>query len=354
MARALSQEEIDALLAQLATQESAEEEAETLSKPSKKAQLYDFRRPDRLSKEHIRSLHLIHDRFARSYSSSLSAYLRTMSEVNMVSIDQITYSEFLMSLPDPTCFNVLTMDPLEGRAVLEINPSIVFPIIDKLLGGPGQPLAEVREITDIEYKILDGVIKRVLSDLQEAWREVVEVKISLVGMETSPQLIQIVAPNEPVILITFEVKIADISGMMNLCIPSVALEPVSHRFTQDWYSTASKERPPEIKVWIEQILGNVKLNVCAMLGRSTLTVKELLDLEVGDILVLETRPHSPLRVNVAGVPKFEAVIGEHQGNKAVKITSKIIKWPSPPQSASEPKASDAKPPLQEREKNNQA
>jgi len=235
MPRLLSQEEIDALLTQVPedSEKAPGGPKGAASMPGKKAQLYDFKRPDRLSKDNIRSLHLIHDRFARSCSASFSAYLRTMSDVNLLSVDQLTYFEFLMSLPDPTCLNILSMRPLEGNAALEINPSVVFSVIDKLLGGPGQPLAEVREITDIEFGIIEGMLKQSLKDLQDAWSQAIEVEIAIVGRETTPQLMQIAAPNEPVVLVTFEIKIAELSGMMNLCIPSRMLEPVRNRFTQD-------------------------------------------------------------------------------------------------------------------------
>jgi len=342
MPRLLSQEEIDALLAQVPGEpekgKAGVKDADRTS--DKKAQLYDFKRPDRLSKENVRSLHLIHDRFAKSCSASLSAHLRTMSEVNLVSVDQFTYFEFLMSLPDPTCLSVLSMAPLEGNAALEINPSIVFPIIDKLLGGPGQPLAEIREISDIEYRIIDGVVKRALQDLQEAWAQVIDIEIAVVESETSPQLIQIAAPNEPVVLVTLEIKIAELSGMMNLCIPSRILEPVIHRFTQDWHSISATSRPEEVRLWINELLNEVPLPVRAVVGKSKLMVKDLIDLEKGDVVILESSTYTPLTVKVNGVPKFLASVGEHAKKRAVKIISRIEKRRLPPSEALKAARSD--------------
>jgi len=341
MPRLLSQEEIDALLTQVPEepgggQAGAQGAGKSSGKSSgKKAQLYDFKRPDRLSKDNIRSLHLIHDRFARSCSASFSAYLRSMTEINLVSVDQFTYFEFLMSLPDPTCLSVLNMAPLEGNAALELNPSIVFPIIDKLLGGPGQPLAEIREISDIEYRVIDGVIKRALQDLQEAWAQAIEIEIAVVESETSPQLIQIAAPNEPVVLVTFEIKIADLSGMMNLCVPSRMLEPVIHRFTQDWYSVSASSRPDEIELWINELLNEIPLPVGVFLGNSKLIVKDLVELEQGDIVILENRTYTPLTAEVNGVPKFHASPGEHAHKRAVKIMSRIEKRKLPVSETSE-------------------
>nr|HDM59114.1 flagellar motor switch protein FliM [Bacillota bacterium] len=340
MPRLLSQEEIDALLTQVP--EEAEKEPGGIggAASGKSAQLYDFKRPDRLSKENVRSLHLIHDRFARSCSASFSAYLRTMSDVNLLSVDQFTYFEFLMSLPDPTCLNILSMKPLEGNAALEMNPSIVFPVIDKLLGGPGLPLAEVREMTDIEFGIIEGMLKRSLKDLEDAWSQAIEVEIAIVDRETTPQLMQIAAPNEPVVLVTFEIKIADLSGMMNLCIPSRMLEPVMNRFTQDWYSLSVSNRPEKIGLWINELLNEVPLPVSVFLGETKLAVQDIVNLEKGDIVVLGNHTSTPLTVRVGGVPKFRASIGEHGHRAAVKILSMIERPAAPVDRSVEAKQPD--------------
>ncbi|RLC48477.1 MAG: flagellar motor switch protein FliM [Candidatus Coatesbacteria bacterium] len=340
MPRLLSQEEIDALLTQVPEEAEKEPGGIRVAASGKSAQLYDFKRPDRLSKENVRSLHLIHDRFARSCSASFSAYLRTMSDVNLLSVDQFTYFEFLMSLPDPTCLNILSMKPLEGNAALEMNPSIVFPVIDKLLGGPGLPLAEVREMTDIEFGIIEGMLKRSLKDLEDAWSQAIKVEIAIVDRETTPQLMQIAAPNEPVVLVTFEIKIADLSGMMNLCIPSRMLEPVMNRFTQDWYSLSVSNRPEKIGLWINELLNEVPLPVSVFLGETKLAVQDIVNLEKGDIVVLGNHTSTPLTVRVGGVPKFRASIGEHGHRAAVKILSMIERPAAPVDRSVEAKQPD--------------
>ena len=340
MPRLLSQEEIDALLTQVPEEAEKEPGGIRVAASGKSAQLYDFKRPDRLSKENVRSLHLIHDRFARSCSASFSAYLRTMSDVNLLSVDQFTYFEFLMSLPDPTCLNILSMKPLEGNAALEMNPSIVFPVIDKLLGGPGLPLAEVREMTDIEFGIIEGMLKRSLKDLEDAWSQAIKVEIAIVERETTPQLMQIAAPNEPVVLVTFEIKIADLSGMMNLCIPSRMLEPVMNRFTQDWYSLSVSNRPEKIGLWINELLNEVPLPVSVFLGETKLAVQDIVNLEKGDIVVLGNHTSTPLTVRVGGVPKFRASIGEHGHRAAVKILSMIERPAAPVDRSVEAKQPD--------------
>lgn len=204
---------------------------------------YNFRRPDRVSKEQVRSLYLLHDMFSHSLSSSLPIFLRTISEVTLVSVEQQAYVEYLYGLPDPTAIFTLSMRPLPGVAVLELNPSVAFPVIDRMLGGPGQSLKEARAVTEIEQKILEGFLKVVVDDLREAWRPLIELDLEIVGRETRPQLLQIVAPNEVVITIVFHVQIADARGMMSLCIPAVALEPIISRFNQSLILTQPRRRP---------------------------------------------------------------------------------------------------------------
>ncbi|MBU1628262.1 flagellar motor switch protein FliM [bacterium] len=248
MAEILSQQEIDALLSNVSdvikTEKLEEAEPKLASLQGKKISAYDFKRPERISKGQRRSLHFIHDRFARNFSSNLSAYLRTMTEVNLVSVEQITYAEFLMSIPNPTSFSILTLEPIGGNIALEFNPSLVFPIIDRLLGGEGIPLLVTRTMTEIEQNILKGVLNLTLKDLNEIWTRVTGTKMSLFAMETNPQLIQIVPPNEVVILISFEIHIAEASGMMNLCIPSLTLESISSKFDQDLFAETKKNLTP--------------------------------------------------------------------------------------------------------------
>ncbi|MEF3255625.1 MAG: flagellar motor switch protein FliM, partial [Deferribacterales bacterium] len=243
MADILSQEEIDALLSTVAEAGIKDEAfSPEVDFTPKKISVYDFRRPDRVSKEQIRALRNLHDKFARNFSSSLSNFLRIITDINLVSVDQMTYGEFLMSLPDPTNFNIISLIPLEGNAVLEINPSLVFPIVDKLLGGPGLPMYKVRELTALEQHIIESVIYLLLKELEDTWKQVLpNIKFKKEITENSPQVVQIVAQNEVVILVVFEVKFSDVSGMINLCLPAVVLEPVLGKISsQDWLVGAKK------------------------------------------------------------------------------------------------------------------
>ncbi len=320
MAEILTQEEVDALLA--AMQEGGDLELETLPEkfsPQKTAVPYNFKRPDRISKDQIRFLQFMHDRFARNFSSVLSTYLRSIIEVELTSIEQITYSEFLMALPDPTFFCVLGVYPLDAKFALEINPALVFPIIDRLLGGPGEPVEEIRPLTDLEMDLIDGVVNRALEELEKVWEDVIDdVEFVAEVKESSPHLIQIVAPNEVVVLISFEVRIGEVKGMMNLCIPAIALEPISSRLGIEMF-TGTREVSEEDRRRVVEHVRNAIVRVEGVIGFTSLTVEEVLDLEAGDIITLDTFIDSLLPVLVEDVIKFYGRVGEKRGRKAMKI-----------------------------------
>ena len=202
---------------------------------SKKVPSYDFRRPDRIAKDQLRAIHLLHENFARSLASSLSAYLRAYVAVNLVGVEQLSFVEFAGCLPSPTSIVTLGMRPIDGSAVLEINPSLVFPILEMLLGGSGKSSASVtREITEVEQSILEGLLRIVLNDLRSAWHPVTTLEFSIDGHETEPQLLQILAPNGAVVAISLEVRIGDRAGMMNIGIPSIVVKMLRQKFDQQW------------------------------------------------------------------------------------------------------------------------
>jgi flagellar motor switch protein FliM len=336
MAKILSQEEVDALLSEFSEDEAAAPKPaaakEVAVKPRKKkdkitrerkVSIYNFRRPDRVSKEQLRSLHYLHDRFARNFSSSLSAYLRALIDVNLYSVEQFTYAEFILSLPDPTYFNAISMQPLEGNAVLEINPKILFPMIDKILGGKGEDFGGgMRTITDIERTLIEGVVKLILRDLEESWKQIAKLRMAIVATETSPQLIQVVAPNEIVVLIVFELKVGEAKGFMNFCIPSIVLEPIAKRFSQDWYADRAKTSVEEVKK-IKLNLLKTGITVEAGIYENYITVKDLMELGAGDVLKLETKVHDEINVKLNGVKKFNAYQVRVDRKKAVQVVNLI-------------------------------
>lgn len=326
MADILSQDEIDALLS---TVVDDGEEIDTIDHADfvpKKISVYDFRRPDRVSKEQLRSIRNLHDKFARNFSSSLSSFLRTITDISLVSVDQMTYGEFLMSLPDPTSFNIISMIPLQGNAVLEINPSLIFPIVDKLLGGAGLPLFQVRELTQLEVTIIDGIITLILKDLEEIWKQVVpNVRFKKELSENSPHVIQIVAQNEVVVLIVFEVKFGEATGMMNLCLPAMVLEPILGKISsQDWLIGAKKGRSGEYESRILELLEMVPVSIAVELGRSSLTMEEVLELQEGDTIILSKKSTMPLNLLVGNRHKFSGTMGISGIKKALKIISPVL------------------------------
>jgi len=328
MAKILSQEEVDALLkshTKPAGKASAGGGAErpTATGQAKKAQaqrkvsLYNFRRPDRVSREQMRSLHFMHDRFARNFSSSLSAYLRTITEVNLVSVEQLSYQEFLLSVPDPTCFNAISIKPLEGALALEVNPTLVFPIIDKMLGGPGEPLKQLRTMTDIEQSIFDGILKLLLEDMRESWRGIVDLDFKIQARETSPQLIQIVAPNEVVLLVVFEVKMGPVSGMINLAIPSIILEPISNKFDQEMFTGYKKSSSFEEARLLMASLKKCPMEAAAEIHGTSLSMEEVLQLKAGDLIPLTKRFDAELDLCVDGIPRYRGLVALNPNGKRV-------------------------------------
>src|SRR5712691_8934829 len=278
--RVLSQQEMDDVFRNL-------RDAQPEYDPSKRAQAYDFRRPDRIARDQLRSIHLLHENFARSLASSLSAYLRAYVTVNLVSVEQLSFIEFTQCLPTPTCMIALGMRPYDGNAVLEINPSLVFPILEMLLGGSGKVATKItREITEIEQSILDSLLRIILQDLRASWHAVATMDFSVESHETEPQLLQILAPNEAVVAISVEVRIGDTAGMMNIGIPSIIVKMLRHKFDQQW-SVRKTEATEEEHARVLRLIRPATIHLDARLQGPTLGVRTLLDLAEGDILAFD-------------------------------------------------------------------
>lgn len=281
---------------------------------------YDFRRPDRLSKEQMRSLYLLHELFSRTLSSSLPVFLRAISEVTLVSVEQQAYAEYIFGLPDPTTIFTLSMHPLQGVCIMELNPTVTFPVIDRMLGGPGLELREPRAVTEIEQKIIEGFLKLVTDDLREAWLPFVDLDLQVVGRETRPQLLQVVPPNEVVLTIVFHVQVADSRGMLTLCIPAVTLEPIIQKFNQSSYAR-TRDTPPEQTAALLANLSGVTLQVAAELRGTTAALDDLMALAPGDVLRLDNAFGHPATVSVGGVAKFEGEFVAQNGRVAVRLTA---------------------------------
>src|SRR2546425_9470813 len=202
----------------------------------KKILKYNFKRPDRISKNQIRSLHFVHDRFARNFSSSVSAYMRTVVEITLENIGQISYLEFLSTVADPTCYAAISLKPLDGVAAIEISPALVFPMIDRLLGGAGRPMASPRPMTEIEQSIMQNVLRLLVDNLRESWRPVYAIEFSLTSTETHPHMVQVTSPNEMVIHFQFQARMKETIGKIHIVIPTLVFEPIVHIFDQEEHS----------------------------------------------------------------------------------------------------------------------
>ena len=309
----LSQDEIDRLFREAGTAGPEE------SGLAKKAFAYDFRRPDRIPKEQLRSIHLLHDFFARNLASSLSAYLRAYVVVNLVSVEQLSFVEFLQYLPTPTCISTLGLKPLDGNAVLEMNPSLVFPMLDILLGGSGKtPMKEYREITEIERSIIESVLRIVLHDLTETWRPVAEINFTVEASETQPQLIQILSPNEAIVAIGFEIAAGDNRGMMNFGIPSIIVKMLGQRFEQQ-SSTRRKTPSAEQQEIIATLVHNLPMTMDARLEGGSVRAEHLLHLETGDVIALDLPLSTPVNLLVNGMAKFRGEVGACGNSRAVLL-----------------------------------
>jgi len=328
MTEVLSQEEIDQLLTAISTGEVDTEEMNQAG-DQRKIKIYDFKRPDKFSKDQIRTISMIHETFARLTTTGLSAQLRAMAHVHVASVDQLTYEEFIRSIPNPTTLAVIDMEPLKGNAVLEIDPSITFAVIDKLFGGKGEGDTKLqRELTEIESAVIEGVIVRVLGNLREAWSNVIDLRPRLGRIEVNPQFAQIVPPSDMVVLVTLETKIGEVEGMMNFCIPYITIEPVISKLSgQYWYSSVRKGTTTENLMIIKERLNTVDVDVIVEIGSIDIKVRDVLALRKGDCIRLDkVRITDNFDVIIGNKKKFECrpgVVGKKLAVQIVKGHEKV-------------------------------
>jgi flagellar motor switch protein FliM len=320
MDKVLSQEEINALFSAMSSEEISLTGQPDKGAVARKIASYDFHCADRISQDQLRSIHLLHEYFARSFASSLSAYLRAFVDVSLVSLEQVSYSTFIKALPDPTLFASIGMRPLESNIALELNPSLVFPMIDMILGGPGHALEENRNLTEIEMNIVEGVIKLAMRDLCGAWNPIMELDLFLEGKGTKAQMFQIVSPAETVIAVHLELKIGENSGMMNLCLPSRMLKSLRAKFDQQWNTRRQKPSGSDAERFFELIKA-VPVSLSSEIRRSSVTLDDLLKVSVGDVIELSDRVNDPVHLCVGGIAKFAGKIVLRRGKRAFEITA---------------------------------
>ena len=324
MNEVLSQDEIDQLLQAISSGDTETDDFKPVS-DTRKIKIYDFKRPDKFSKEQIRTVSIMHETFARLTTTSLSAQLRSLVHVHVASVDQLTYEEFIRSIPTPTTLAVINMDPLKGNAVLEIDPAITFSIIDRLFGGTGQGAKVSRDLTDIEASVMEGIIVRILANMREAWTQVIDLRPRLGQIETNPQFAQIVPPTEMVVLVTLETKVGEEEGMMNFCIPYLTIEPIISKLSsQFWFSSVRKSSTTQYLGTIKQQLTSVDMDVVADFGNINLPIRDVLSLRVGDVVRLSNiKVGDPLSLSIGNKKKFYCQPGVVGKKMAVQITGKV-------------------------------
>lgn len=315
----LSQSEIDALLSAISTGEMSADEMK-VDEETRKVKIYDFKRALRFSKDQIRSLTRIHENFARLLTTFFSAQLRTYVQITVASVDQIPFEEFVRSIPNMTLINVFEVPPLDGNILMEINPNIAYSMLDRLMGGAGVSYSNVDNLTEIEQKIMTSLFERSFDNLREAWENVAEIDPMLVELEVNPQFLQMISPNETVVVISLNTIIGETTGMINICIPHVVLEPIIQNLSvQYWMQSNTKEASPEQTKMLETRVKQAQLEVVAELGTSSITIEDFLFMTVGDVIQLDQKIDEPLILKVGGLPKFSIQPGKLNKKMAVQI-----------------------------------
>ncbi|QQZ07941.1 flagellar motor switch protein FliM [Heyndrickxia vini] len=320
----LSQSEIDALLSALSTGEMNAEDIKK-EEEAKKVKVYDFKRALRFSKDQIRSLTRIHENFARLLTTYFSAQLRTFVQISVASTDQIPFEEFVRSVPKMTILTSFDVPPLDGRIIMEINPNIAYSMLDLVMGGKGTSVNKVDNLTEIEKKIMSNLFERGFEHLTEAWANITEIEPMLVDFEVNPQFLQMVSPNETVVVISMNTVIGETSGMINLCIPHVVLEPIIPNLSVHYWmqNNSLKEKEPKETEIIEKNIKQAVIPLVAELGTTEITIEDFLNLNIGDVIQLDQNINDPVIVKMEGIPKYSAQTGKRGKKMAVQILQDV-------------------------------
>ena len=322
MADILSQDEVDLLLNAVSDGE-VESERTPVSPEDIQLTAYDFRRPERVSKEQLKGLQSLFDAFAREVSILFPPFLRTVVRLDLTSLDQLTYDEFILSVSRPTSLSIINMAPLEGTAVIEMSPSMVFPIVDRVLGGKGMTLSEPRELTEIESRIVQRIVMMVLDCLKRSWSQLIEFEMEVLQQESDPLIVQIVAGSEMVILVGYEIHVGETTGSMNMCIPLVVLNPILDQISQQahYQRRVAPELQQELRIIIRQHMLKAMVQIDAILGQAKLNLSDVAKLQVGDVVQLNSAPDEPIHVEVGGLSVFKARPGRSGEQSAVQIVA---------------------------------
>ncbi|MCX6835806.1 MAG: flagellar motor switch protein FliM [candidate division Zixibacteria bacterium] len=321
MAKILSQDEIDALLTTVSSGDSESGAAGQFQDEKLRSIVaYDFKHPNRVSKDQIRTLENMHDNFAGHFASALSSVMRTVADVDLVSVDQITYSEFIMSLVTPSCTYTFAAQPMDGVCLVDFNPTLTFSIIDRLFGGRGKIMETERELTLIERSVMANLVSRMYTELKRSWENLVPLEIEQKSFETNPQFIQIVPPGETVVVISFQIKLFQSTGLLTICYPYVSLEPIVTRLSaQNWIDATKKKNLEKDRTTNIHNVKQVQAQMAAILLRSTLKMRDFLELELGDIVPSEMKLDEPVEVTINRRKKFYARPGLAGKKRAIQV-----------------------------------
>ena len=322
MGEVLSQNEIDNLLAALSTGElDADQMQESTEKQVKD---YDFSRPTKFSKEHLRTLEMIFEHYGRLISTNLPVYLRKNVQVTVASSETVTFSEFTNALANPVILGIINFSPLNGTILIDLATNLGYAMLDRMLGGSGAPLEKSREFSDIEMTIIQKILVMFTQLLRDPWKNVIEVSPVMQRLETNPQFAQVISPNDMIAIVTLNMKIGEVEGFMNICLPFFTLEDVMDKLnTRFWFSTMQENHDENYEMYIESLIRKVDIPIRAVLGRSTISVSDFMNLQVGDCIRLDSKVDEDMNVYVGNIKKFTALPGAEKDSYAVRITSVI-------------------------------
>ena len=322
MGDVLSQNEIDNLLQALSSGELDAEEIK--DSDEKQIKNYDFARPAKFSKEHLRTLEIIFEHYGRLLSTNLPVYLRKAIQVEVMNSEAVSYSEFSNALSNPVLLGIINFAPLKGNIILEIASNLGYAMVDRMLGGEGEPLEKTREFSEIELLIIERILTVCVNLLHDPWENVVDIHPRLERIETNSQFAQIISPSEMIAIVTINIKIGDVEGLMNVCLPYLTLEDIMDKLnTKYWYSTMQDKDEQQYVDAIETLISKAPIPMKAVLGNSTISVSDFSGLQVGDIIRLDTKVNQELDVFVGNIKKFTALPGSSGDKYAVRITSVI-------------------------------
>ena len=322
MGEVLSQSEIDNLLAMMSAGElDVDKMQDEEEKPVKN---YDFNRPAKFSKEHLRTLEIIYEHYGRLISNNLPVYLRKNVQVSVSSSETVTFSEFSNALSNPVILGIMDFQPLNGNIIVELSTNLGYTMIDRMLGGSGVPLEKSRSFSEIEMTIIEKMMVLFTQLMRDPWKNVLEISPMLSRLETNPQFAQIVAPTDMTAIVTLNMKIGDVEGYINICLPFLTLEDIMDKLnTKYWYSTMQENKDLNYEEYIEALIRKVDVPVKAVLGKSNISVSDFLGLQIGDCIRLNTKVDSEMEVYVGNIKKFTALPGANNDVYAVRVTSLV-------------------------------